>query len=119
VESGRMKEFEEIVDGVAHSLNMTVDSLIKIYPQLRTEYSWYYVLDKINDISENCLLAFGVIMLFACAYIFIEGHSAEKYKTYVKIAICIWVLMAIIYAISLLMKGFMCPDILIIEKFIK
>lgn len=114
-----MKEFKEIVDGVAHSLNMTVDSLIKIYPQLRTEYSWYYVLDKINDISENCLLTFGVIMLFACAYIFIDGYSAEKYKTYIKIAICIFVLMVIIYIISFVVQGFVCPDILIIEKFIK
>lgn len=114
-----MKEFKEIIDGVAHSLNMSVDALVKAYPQLRTEYSWYYVLDKINDISENCLLTFGVIMLFACAYIFIEGYSAEKNKTYIKIAICIFVLMVIIYIISFVVQGFVCPDILIIEKFIK
>lgn len=37
-----MKEFKEIIDGIAHSLNMSVDALVKAYPQLRTEYGWYY-----------------------------------------------------------------------------
>ena len=31
-----MKEFKEIIDGVAHSLNMSVDALVKAYPQLST-----------------------------------------------------------------------------------
>lgn len=114
-----MKDFNLILDKVSQALGTTVDNVVKFYPQLRTEYSWYYVLDKINDISENCLLTFGVIMLFACAYIFIEGYSAEKNKTYIKIAICIFVLMVIIYIVSFVVQGFMCPDILIIEKFIK
>lgn len=114
-----MKDFNLILDKVSQALGTTVDNVVKFYPQLRTEYSWYYVLDKINDISENCLLTFGVIMLFACAYIFIEGYSAEKNKTYIKIAICIFVLMVIIYIISFVVQGFVCPDILIIEKFIK
>ena len=73
-----MKDFNLILDKVSQALGTTVDNVVKFYPQLRTEYSWYYVLDKINDISENCLLTFGVIMLFACAYIFIDGYSAEK-----------------------------------------
>ena len=114
-----MKVFNLILDKVSQALGTTVDNVVKFYPQLRTEYSWYYVLDKINDISENCLLTFGVIMLFACAYIFIEGYSSEKNKTYIKIAICIFVSMVIIYIISFVVQGFMCPDILIIEKFIK
>ena len=114
-----MKDFNLILDKVSQALGTTVDNVVKFYPQLRTEYSWYYVLDKTNDISEKFLLTFGLIMLFACAYIFIEGYSAEKYKTYVKIAICIFVLMVIIYIVSFVLQGFMCPDILIIEKFIK
>lgn len=114
-----MKDFNLILDKVSQALGTTVDNVVKFYPQLRTEYSWYYVLGKINDISEDCLLTLGLIMLFACAYIFIEGHSAEKYKTYGKIAICIFVLMVIIYIVSFVVQGFMCPDILIIEKFIK
>ena len=114
-----MKDFNLILDKVSQALGTTVDNVVKFYPQLRTEYSWYYVLGKINDISEDCLLTFGVIMLFACAYIFIEGYSAEKNKTYIKIAICIFVLMVIIYIISFVVQGFVCPDILIIEKFIK
>lgn len=114
-----MKDFNLILDKVSQALGTTVDNVVKFYPQLRTEYSWYYVLGKINDISEDCLLTLGLIMPFACAYIFIDGHSAEKYKTYGKIAICIFVLMVIIYIVSFLVQGFMCPDILIIEKFIK
>ena len=82
-------------------------------------FSWYYVTDKINDFSGNSLLALGMLILFAIAYIFIDGCTMNKYKPYVKIAICIWVLMAIINVISFVLQGFMCPDILIIEKFIR
>lgn len=114
-----MKEFNLILDKVSQALNMTVDNVVKLYPKLRNEYSWYYVLNKINDISGNSLFVLGLLILFAYAYIFIDGDTMEKYKAYVKIAICIWVLMAIINVISFVLQGFMCPDILIIEKFIR
>ncbi|MCR5493063.1 MAG: hypothetical protein K6F12_05290 [Streptococcus sp.] len=114
-----MKEFNLILDKVSQALNMTVDNVVKLYPQLRNEYSWYYVLDKINDISGNSLFVLGGLLLFAIAYIFIDGCTMNEYKTYVKIAICIWVLMAIINVISFVLQGFMCPDILIIKEFLK
>ena len=111
-----MKEFNAILDKVSHALGTTVDNVVRIYPQLRTEYSWYYVTDKINDFSENSLFALGILILFACAYVFIDGHIEEKYKTYVKIAICIWILLVIINIVSLVAQGFVCPDILIIKE---
>ena len=114
-----MKEFNAILDKVSHALGTTVDNVVRIYPQLRTEYSWYYVTDKINDFSGNSLLALGILILFACAYVFIDGHTEEKYKTYVKIAICIWILLVIINIVSLVAQGFVCPDILIIKEFLK
>lgn len=111
-----MKEFNAILDKVSHALGTTVDNVVRIYPHLRTEYSWYYVTDKINDFSGNSLLALGMLILFACAYVFIDGHTEEKYKTYVKIAICIWILLVIINIVSLVAQGFVCPDILIIKE---
>lgn len=111
-----MREFNVILDKVSHALGTTVDNVVRIYPQLRTEYSWYYVTDKINDFSGNSLLVLGVLILFACVYVFIDGHTDGKYKTFVKIAICIWVLLVIINIISLVAQGFVCPDILIIKE---
>lgn len=72
-----MKEFNVILDKVSHALGTTVDNVVRIYPQLRTEYSWYYVTDKINDFSGNSLLVLGVLILFACVYVFIDGHTDD------------------------------------------
>lgn len=113
-----MKEFNLILDKVSQALGVTVDNVVKLYPQLRNEYSWYYVLDKINDISETFLIIIGMT-LFGAGFIFLEDLTSKQYKTCVISGFCIFVLMAIIYIVSFVLQGFMCPDILIIEKFIK
>lgn len=114
-----MKDINLIIDKVAQALGEPVDNLVKLYPQLRTEYSWYYVLDKINYISEFFLIIYGVILFFAVAFIFLEDIPSKQFKTFLISGICIFVLMLIIYVISFVVQGFMCPDILIIKNFIK
>lgn len=114
-----MEEFNLILDKVSQALGITVDNVVKLYPQLRTEYSWYYVLDKLNDFSETFLIIIGVILFFTAGFIFLEDLTSKQYKTCVISGFCIFVLMAIIYIVSFVLKGFMCPDILIIERFIK
>lgn len=111
-----MREFNTILDKVSQALGTTVDNAARMYPQLRSEYSWYCVTDKINDFSGNALLVLGIFILFACAYAFIDSDGMEKYKTYVKIAICMWVLLVIINIVSFVAQGFVCPDILIIKE---
>lgn len=113
-----MKEFNLILDKVSQALNMTVDNVVKLYPQLRNEYSWYYVLNRINDISELTLIILGVVLFFTVPFIFIEPNTTKQYKICVISGISIFVLTAIIYVISFVTQGFMCPDILIINKFI-
>lgn len=114
-----MKEFNLILDKVSQALGITVDSVVKLYPQLRTEYSWYYVLDKLKGFSENSLIILGVTLFFTAGFIFLEDLTSKQYKTCVISGFCIFVLMAIIYIISFVLQGFMCPDIMIIKEFIK
>lgn len=114
-----MKEFNLILDKVSQALGITVDSVVKLYPQLRTEYSWYYVLDKLKGFSENSLIILGVTLFFTAGFIFLEDLTSKQYKTCVIIGCCIFVLMAIIYIVSFVLQGFMCPDIMIIKEFIK
>ena len=99
-----MKELKKIIDGIASSLNMTVDSLVKVYPHLRTEYSWYY--------ATNSVQFFAIIsMLLIGAVVFICGLEDFSKKT-IKNAVILFAVMFIIVLISNVVKGFVCPDIL-------
>ena len=114
-----MKDFNLFIDKVSQALGVTVDNVVKLYPQLRNEFSWYYVLDKINDISETFLIIIGVALFFGAGFIFLEDLTSKQSKTCVIRGFCIFVLIGIIYIVSFVLQGFMCPDILIINKFIK
>lgn len=111
-----MKDFSLIIDKVSQALGTTVDNVVKLYPQLRAEYSWYYVLDNINEISSVIFITGAIALSFVCTTII--PHRLKEYKTPLCILICVLVLLALIYLVTLVLKGFMCPDILIIEKFI-
>lgn len=118
-----MKEFKEIVDGIAHSLNMTVDSLVKIYPQLRTEYSWYYVCDNLQDISFIAILVVIALSgIFILPPILMDDHDDDNYIMAVKAlkwVLALVVVLFVVVIVSTVLKGFMCPDIMIIKEFLK
>ena len=118
-----MKEFKEIIDGIAHSLNMTVDSLVKAYPHLRIEYSWYYSLTKLQII-------FGVVLavaLIGSVISFMNWHWVAN-ETYSSDALCkrsfkvfavvltITVIAFTVFLVASVVKGFTSPDVLIIDK---
>lgn len=118
-----MKEFKEIIDGVAHSLNMTVDNLVKAYPHLRTEYSWYYSFTTLQII-------FGVVLalsLIGSVISFINWHWIAN-ETYSSDALCkrsfkvfavvltITVITFTVFLVASVVKGFTSPDVLIINK---
>ena len=118
-----MKEFKEIIDGVAHSLNMTVDSLVKAYPQLRVEYSWYYSFTTLQII-------FGVVMaiaLIGSVISFMNWHWIAN-ETYSSDALCkrsfkvfavvstIAMISFTVFLVASVVKGFTSPDVLIIDK---
>lgn len=120
-----MKEFKEIIDGIAHSLNMTVDSLVKAYPHLRTEYSWYYACTTVQ-IVFGVLLALGLIgsisTFISWVYSINDYHSTEEQcSNNFKVFGMIFVITLIIFTIfltSCFVKGFTSPDVLIINKVI-
>ena len=73
-----MKELKEIIDGIAHSLNMTVDGLVKVYPQIRTEYSWYYVCNTFQVIFALLfLLSIGI----SAVTLAIWASSVNNYRS--------------------------------------
>ena len=116
-----MKELKEIIDGIAHSLNMTVDKLVKVYPQLRVEYSWYYICDNIQAISTIAggiiLAVLGVVCL---PIILINCPDDNEYVMAVKVlkwGLGVVGVFAVLLLVSTVLKGFMCPDIMIIKEF--
>lgn len=118
-----MKEFKEIIDGIAHSLNMSVDALVKAYPHLRTEYGWYYVCNTFQ-------IVFGVLLFLAVVgsiiaflnwiYTANDYHSSEilckrKFKAFVVISI-ITLIVFTVFLVASILKGFTSPDVLIIDR---
>ena len=118
-----MKEFNLILDKVAHALNMTVDSVVKLYPQLRTEYSWYYVCNNLQDIVGTTLIIIGAGLAIFCLPTFMaDTPEDDNYKLALKVVkwgIVIGIILAILFVVSVVLKGFMCPDIMIIKEFLK
>lgn len=118
-----MKEFNLILDKVSHALGMTVNNVVKLYPQLRVEYSWYYVCDNLQDIS----IIVGGIILAVCGVvllpmILLNCPDDDGYVMAVKVgklALGVVGVLAVVLLISTVLKGFMCPDIMIIKEFIK
>ena len=118
-----MKEFKEIIDGIAHSLNIAAGKLVDVYPKLRIEYSWYYTCDNLQ--FAFCILlgiaVVGLIMLIVAhvedfAY-WDEEDNIKIMKAYKLLSVIIGILTILLLSVTVL-KGFMCPDILIINKFI-
>lgn len=120
-----MKELKEIIDGVAHSLNMTVDGLVKVYPQIRTEYSWYYTCNTFQVIFALLFLlsigiSAGTLAIWASSVN--DCRSTEKrcndnLKAF-KVSSAITLVMFVIVLLIIALKSFMCPDVLIINRLI-
>lgn len=112
-----MKDFSLIIDKVSKALGTTVDNVVKLYPQLRAEYSWYYVLDNLSEIA-SAFFVIGFVGLILVAFGALTEEGRVVYKVPICIAGIVVALLAITCVVTMLMKGFMCPDILIIERFI-
>ncbi|MCY7186397.1 hypothetical protein [Streptococcus gallolyticus] len=118
-----MKEFKEIIDGIAHSLNMTVDSLVKAYPHLRTEYSWYYACTTVQIIFGvlfGLTLCGSVIAFLNWAWTANDYHSSEilckrSFKNFAVISI-ITLIVFTVFLVASVLKGFTSPDVLIIDR---
>lgn len=117
-----MKELKEIIDGVAHSLNMTVDGLVKVYPLIRTEYSWYYICDNLQVISLIAIIVLlalsGVILAPVLMLNNSDDNEYVRASKVLKWALGLVGVFAVLLLVSTLGKGFMCPDIMIIKEFI-
>ncbi len=120
-----MKELKEIIDGVAHSLNMTVDGLVKVYPQIRTEYSWYYACNTFQVIFTLLfLLSIGISAVTLCIWVSsvnddcsTEKRCNDNLKAF-KVSLAITLVMFVMVLLTIVLKGFMCPDVLIINRLI-
>ena len=118
-----MKEFNLILDKVSQALGTTVDHVVKLYPQLRTEYSWYYLCNTTQEYLGTALiiiLALGAIIFIPA--IVVNDPDEEDYKKTIKFLkwTCIVVaVLTVIVVIAFVLEAFICPDILIIERFIK
>lgn len=118
-----MKEFKEIIDGVAHSLNMTVDSLVKAYPHLRTEYSWYYSFTTLQIIFGVVLavsLIGSVVSFMSWHWASTEAYSSDilckrSFKVFATV-LTIAVIAFTVFLTASVVKGFTSPDVLIIDK---
>ncbi len=120
-----MKELKEIIDGVAHSLNMTVDGLVKVYPQIRTEYSWYYACNTFQVIFALLFLlsigiSAGTLAIWASSvndYRSTEKRCNDNLKAF-KASLTITLGLFVIVLLIIVLKSFMCPDVLIINRLI-
>ena len=118
-----MKEFKEIVDGIAHSLSMTVDALVKAYPHLRAEYSWYYLCGKIQIIFGVLLFVFTIASLLGIVFAHCKASdddydefSANILASAYTVAFLGVVILVGIILVATAIKGFASPDVLIIQK---
>lgn len=118
-----MKDFSLIIDKVSQALGTTVDNVVKLYPQLRVEYSWYYLLDNLQDVLGTLILINGCVGVGTLLFIYIECDSDEdEYTRALKIlkwSLGIEILFVLLFVVAFTLQGFICPDILIIERFIK
>lgn len=120
-----MKELKEIIDGIAHSLNMSVDALVKAYPQLRTEYSWYYACNTFQIVFGvllflavgGSIVTFITWMYTANDYRSTEAQCNNSFKAFV-VNFIITLIVFTIFLVASVLKGFTSPDVLIINKVI-
>lgn len=112
-----MKEFNLVLDKVSKALGMTVDNVVKLYPQLRKEWSWYYVLDNINCFSAVVSIL-GVVAIAFIWFGIISVDEWKYFKTQLRISIGVLVFLCIVALVSMVAEGFLCPDILIIQDFL-
>lgn len=118
-----MKEFKEIIAGIAHSLNMTVDGLVKAYPHLRTEYSWYYFCDNVQLIFSIILVLYAIIsVIFILVSHFkaidddYDKKSIELLFLAYKVAFLGVATLIGIILVAIAVKSFTSPDVLIIDR---
>ncbi len=118
-----MKDFSLIIDKVSKALGTTVDNVVKLYPQLRTEYSWYYLLDNLQDVLGTLIIINGCLGVGAFLSMFfeydIDDDECVRASKVFKGSLGIEFAFILIYVVAFALQGFMCPDILIIERFIK
>lgn len=118
-----MKEFNLILDKVSQALNMSVDNIVKIYPQLRIEYTWYYLLDNLQEVLGALILIVGCVGGIYSLLMIIDSYPDEDdYKNGVKVfkwSLGFEILFVLLFVVAFAFQGFMCPDILIIKNFIK
>ena len=117
-----MKEFNLILDKVSQVLNTSVDNVVKIYPQLRIEYSWYYLLDNLKNVLGTLIFVNGVIacVYFCSLFISFDEYEDEYTRAHkiLKWSLGIEILFVLLFVVAFALQGFICPDILIIERFI-
>lgn len=117
-----MKEFNLILDKVSQALGITVDNVVKLYPQLRTEYSWFYTCDMLQTIFGAALIVILVIGGFVSIEPLIDDFADEedikRSLMIFKFTIILLVILAVLFLIVTVIKGFMCPDIMIIKEFL-
>ena len=118
-----MKEFNLILDKVSQALGTTVNNVIKLYPQLRTEYSWYYLCHTTQEILGSALiliLALGA-MIFIPAIVVNDVDEDDYKKTikFLKWTLIVVAVLTVIVVTAFVLEAFMCPDIMIIKDFIK
>lgn len=118
-----MKELKEIIDGIAHSLNMTVDSLVKAYPHLRTEYSWYYFCENVQLIFTVLLIVYAIvsIVLIGVGHIrAVEDDYSEKsvdtLHTICKLVVLGIAILLGVILVTIGIESFASPDVLIINR---
>ncbi|KFN87438.1 hypothetical protein H702_07200 [Streptococcus equinus JB1] len=118
-----MKEFKEIIDGIAHSLNMTVDGLVKAYPHLRTEYSWYYFCENVQLIFTVLLIVYAIvsIVLIGVGHIrAVEDDYSEKsvdtLHTICKLVVLGIAILLGVILVTIGIESFASPDVLIINR---
>lgn len=112
-----VKEFNLVLDKVSKALGMTVDNVVKLYPQLRKEWSWYYVLDNINCFSAVVSIL-GVVAIAFIWFALIPENEWKYYKNQLRISIGVLAFFCIVALVSMVAKGFLCSDILIIQDFL-
>ena len=104
---------------------MTVDSLVKAYPHLRTEYSWYYACNIFQIVFGVLLLLGAVASAFTLLnwvysvndYRSLEAQRTANFKAFA-VSLVITIIIFTIFLVASCLKGFTSPDVLIINKVI-
>ena len=112
----------KLIDQVSGALGTTVDNVVKLYPQLRTEYMWYKVLDGIDGILVVLFIVWfvGSALGPVLALTIFEDYTDEK--TVPKLLKFLGFSLMVILGVSTLLnilKPIVAPDIVLILDLLK